>query len=207
MEQSSIDSSSLQSSKLKNHYWGLRHGISEANQLGIIACDPLGLGQKYGITEHGRSQLRLSVAEALTKYPQLKHCIFYVSPLKRAIETANEAAQILSPKEIIISPELRERDFAKFDGQSALQYPQFWAEDKRNPHSHPFGGESVWEVRQRFVSLIHQIESQHHGQSIVLISHGDPLQIGQTAFENIDPSLHRESIQHLNPGDIRQLNP
>jgi len=53
---------------LKNHYWGLRHGSSKANQLDIIASDPLGLGLKYGLIEEGREEVRLSLEQALAKF-------------------------------------------------------------------------------------------------------------------------------------------
>lgn len=205
MEQSPIESS-LEPTELKNHYWALRHGTSEANQLGIIACSPFGIGQKFGLIEDGRQIVRRTLEQALVKYPQLKNCIFYVSPLKRTVETSDEASLILQPKEIHIVSELRERDFSKYDGQSAKFYPEFWKVDQQDPHEHPYDGESAWEVRNRVVSLIHQIETQHRNQQILLISHGDPLQIVEAAFKNINPSLHREAIQHLNPGELRKLN-
>jgi broad specificity phosphatase PhoE len=39
---------------------------------------------------------------------------------------------------------------------------------------------------------------------VVLVSHGDVLQILQTAFEGLDPSKHR-SIPHLPTAELRQL--
>ncbi|GEM_PF-6369883 len=42
-------------------------------------------------------------------------------------------------------------------------------------------------------------------KTILLVSHGDPLQILETAFKDISPALHR-SLPHLQTGDVRALD-
>merc|ERR1719414_343626 len=39
---------------------------------------------------------------------------------------------------------------------------------------------------------------------VVLVSHGDALQLLQTAFQGVSPSEHR-SLPHLHPGELREL--
>ena len=42
------------------------------------------------------------------------------------------------------------------------------------------------------------------GKIFVLVSHGDALQITQTAFAGIPPAQHR-SLEHMNPAQVREL--
>ena len=52
------------------------------------------------------------------------------------------------------------------------------------------------------------LEREHAGSEagkiFVLVSHGDALQITQTAFAGIPPAQHR-SLEHMNPAQIREL--
>ena len=43
---------------LKNTYYGLRHGESEANKLGVISSDPIIGSKMYGLTALGKAQSR-----------------------------------------------------------------------------------------------------------------------------------------------------
>jgi len=54
-------------------------------------------------------------------------------------------------------------------------------------------------------SLINEIEKKHSNKKIILISHGDSLQILIAGFNNIPVNNHRQ-IKHLNYAEIRKLN-
>ena len=52
--------------------------------------------------------------------------------------------------------------------------------------------------------FITECETSFSGQSLLLVSHGDALQILQTTFQKEDASRHR-SQQHLETAEIRRL--
>ena len=103
---------------------------------------------------------------------------------------------------------LRERGFGEFNGgPAACAYKQVWKLDADATHTN-FGCESVSSVLQRVCGVAMEIDDAlDHSERwhVVLVSHGDTLQILQTAFEGIDPKLHR-SLPHLNTAELRMLN-
>jgi broad specificity phosphatase PhoE len=63
---------------------------------------------------------------------------------------------------------------------------------------------SVARVVQRTASVVLDLEKQLVDRDIVLVAHGDPLQILQTWFLTVDPRKHRH-YPHLNTGEARQV--
>ena len=57
---------------------------------------------------------------------------------------------------------------------------------------------------RRVTSLVADYESSHRGATLLLVSHGDALQLLQTAFRKQDASRHR-SLEHLETAEIRLL--
>jgi probable phosphoglycerate mutase len=57
---------------------------------------------------------------------------------------------------------------------------------------------------QRVTSVIADYESSHRDATLLLVSHGDALQLLQTAFLRRDASKHR-TLEHLNTAEIRRL--
>ena len=64
--------------------------------------------------------------------------------------------------------------------------------------------ESASNVQFRFSEVIRDCERAFDGQTVLLASHGDTLQIGQTAFQRISAGEHR-SLPHLQTAEIRRL--
>ena len=56
----------------------------------------------------------------------------------------------------------------------------------------------------RTTALIADLERRYSGRDILLVSHGDTLQIMQAGFLRMDPSAHRR-LPHLDTAEIRQL--
>jgi broad specificity phosphatase PhoE len=65
--------------------------------------------------------------------------------------------------------------------------------------------EPVAAVLDRATGFIADLERQHSGRDILLVSHGDTLQILQAGFLRIDPSRHR-SLPHLATAEFRRLH-
>ena len=71
-----------------------------------------------------------------------------------------------------------------------------------------FGVESVDEVGTRVQTLLGQMRLPRLPDGapwmVLLVAHGDVLQIAQTLFSRVDPRLHR-SLDHLETATLRKL--
>ncbi|CAI2168343.1 16639_t:CDS:2 [Funneliformis geosporum] len=142
------------------------------------------------------------------------HIKIYSSPFLRTVETANillkellnngPIVDVMVHPEVIVHDDLRERDFGIFELRSDHEsYSKVWAIDEsittpsnKNEYKE-IGVESCEQVRSRMCDVIREIEQQSELlKVVVLVSHGDSLQILQTAFENVEANLHR-SLNHI----------
>jgi broad specificity phosphatase PhoE len=57
----------------------------------------------------------------------------------------------------------------------------------------------------RATALIRDLEREHSGQVILLVSHGDTLQIMQAGFARMDAGEHRR-LAHLATAEVRRLD-
>ncbi|MEH6550913.1 MAG: histidine phosphatase family protein [Pseudomonadales bacterium] len=186
---------------MSNRYFIMRHGQSEANVAGIIISAPDSGVAEYGLSEEGSRQVRLSAS--LVDGDVFSRVI--CSDFKRAQQTAqlvHEILEIVSPLET--SSALRERFFGSLEGGSDSRYPDVWRYDVDDERHSNFGVESVGEVVNRTTQLIQLLEQRFNNESILLVSHGDTLQILQTLFEGVSPSSHR-SLPPLAVAEIRRL--
>jgi broad specificity phosphatase PhoE len=158
----------------------------------------------YGLSEEGRRQVTTAVTLA-KQLGVLDHTTLVVtSDFARARESADIAAQLLGTQGILLTPRLRERFFGTWDRQHHSNYEYVWAADALDPAHKHHDVESTQEVLDRATSLIDDLERDYSGQTILLVSHGDVLQILQTAFERIHSGSHR-LLPHLETGEIRKL--
>ena len=196
---------SFEVSTLKNTYFALRHGTSEANVQGIILSDPKYGIPEYGLTPEGKEEVRQSAETAKKEGVLDESTVIVSSDFKRAKETAERAARVLGIAELLFDPALRERFFGRFEGTSNTNYKKVWEKDANNAtHTHK-GVESAQAVLERTLTVLASLEAQFSSRKILLVSHGDALQILQTAFEHVPVSAHR-TLTHLKTAEIRQLN-
>jgi len=189
---------------LKNRYFALRHGKSEANLLGIILSNPAEGVPKYGLTDEGKAQVRASAERALADGLLGAETIIISSDFKRAIETARITQEVLGAAPIQLTDRLRERSFGFHEGKSNERYQLVWNDDAKDPTHTVESVESVESVLERATSLILEQEEQFEGKTFLLVSHGDTLQILQTAFAGVSGAKHR-SLPHLETAEIREL--
>jgi len=150
----------------------------------------------------------------------------YSSDFTRARETAEIFSQILTQHNIPLlydtpklEARLRERYFGLYNAKSDDNYQNVWDIDCVDPTHVEMEVESVYSVVQRTTELITDIENglnsingeeeekQDKGNQpykVILVAHGDVLQILQTAFLKVDGSVHR-SLEHLNTACVREL--
>lgn len=190
---------------LKNTYFALRHGQSTSNTQDIIVSDPEIGTSDFPLTEVGRNQVEQSMRNsALINTP----VILYHSPFLRTVQTADIAQQLLSIEKRIQTDALLERYFGENDGKKgALEYyAALWQKDTQDTAANHFDAESVDAVLQRLTDLVCECEAQYEGKTILFVSHGDPLNILQTAFMGIAPNQHSTAFSTIDKGEIRKFS-
>ncbi|KAL0334506.1 UNVERIFIED_CONTAM: hypothetical protein Sradi_4662500 [Sesamum radiatum] len=107
------------------------------------------------------------------------------SPFSRTSHTAKVVASVLDipfeGSQCKVIPDIRERFFGpSFELKSHDKYPEIWAMDEKDPFMQPEGGESVDDVVTRLTKALAIMESEFQECTVLIVSHGDPLQILQT---------------------------
>ena len=101
----------------------------------------------------------------------------YASPMERTKETAAPIAAALGRK-VVIERGLLEADFGAWTGKklSDLYKKPEWQQVQKYPSGFRFpDGESFAEMQQRMVGAIQKLVAAHPGQTIVAVSHADPI--------------------------------
>ncbi|PON66231.1 Histidine phosphatase [Parasponia andersonii] len=175
---------------LRNGYWVLRHGKSIPNEKGLIVSSlENGTCPEYELASEGVNQAQLAgqlfQEELEENNIPLENVRICYSPFSRTTHTAKVVASVLNipfeGAQCKVIEDLRERYFGpSFELKSHDKYAEIWALDEKDPFLRPEGGESVDDVVARLTRAIATIEAQFQGCTILVVSHGDPLQILQT---------------------------
>lgn len=193
----------LELSRLRNRYYVMRHGQSLANLRGIIVSHPENGCSDFGLSELGRRQVLDSLAG---DHSLNERTLIVSSDFSRALESANIAhRQLACAHPIVIDERLRERHFGDLELTSDHGYADVWREDAANPEHNSRGVESARQVMRRVTALVADYEASHRDTTLLLVSHGDALQLLQTGFCKQDASRHR-SLKHLETAEIRLLS-
>lgn len=183
----------------KNRYLLMRHGHSEANAQGCIVSSPALGVPGFGLSPRGRDQLVALLADWRREVPdRVLH-----SDFRRTTETAAAVAEHFGLP-MRAEPRLRERLFGDLEGEGDARYAEVWARDARDPAHRHAGVEPVVAVAARMMAVIGALERAHEGETLLLVSHGDPLQILLTALEGRELGRHRER-EPLAPASITRL--
>jgi broad specificity phosphatase PhoE len=187
--------------RLANRFSVMRHGQSKANVAGVIVSR-INIDREgdYGLTEYGRQQA-LAAAQACGLPADT---VIYSSDFARARQTAQVMRGYLGSPEVVMAAALRERCFGQWEGSAVVNYASVWAADETDPDRADGDVEPAAAVLDRATAFIAQLERRHRGRDILLVSHGDPLQILQAGFAGVDPSRHRR-LPHLATAEIRRL--
>ena len=101
----------------------------------------------------------------------------YASPMERTKETAAPIAKALGQK-VTVERGLLEADFGRWTGKklSDLRKKSEWDQVQRYPSGFRFpDGESFAEMQTRMVGALDKLVANHPGQTIVAVSHADPI--------------------------------
>jgi glucosyl-3-phosphoglycerate phosphatase len=196
-----------------------------ANQGRIISSNPNVATIQHGLSPVGHEQAIVAASKVVEYYTNAKFdgIVILTSDYLRAMETAQHVARGFSNDNsssssslslddnsdktmrlLLVEPRLRERWFGAYDGGSDDQYHQVWKEDFLDPTHTQSGVESVHSVMRRATECILDCEESYFNHLVILVAHGDVLQILQTAFAKMDGSLHR-SVEHLETATLRPL--
>ena len=132
-------------------------------------------GRKSGLhlSEDGQGQAE-AAAERVAK---LKVAAVYASPLERTKETAAPIARACGLR-VRTHVGLLELDVGRWTGKRLKDLSKLpeWRTVQRYPSGFRFpGGESFPEMQTRFGGAIEQLVRRHRGQTIVAVSHADPI--------------------------------
>lgn len=182
----------------------MRHGESFSNREGVIISEPSVGTVSYGLTEIGREQAANNAATNRACFSDPRRLLVLSSDFLRAKETAEIAHQVLeclAPIEFSVN--LRERGFGPFHGVRVADYESEWRQMLQRGEF-PEGVETVDSVYARTYSLVEVLESRFEGREILLVSHGDPIQILHCGVNGCDIRKHRDG-RYIANGEIRAL--
>eukprot|EP00904_Undaria_pinnatifida_P004958 jgi/Undpi1/1592/HiC_scaffold_11.g04982.m1 len=179
----------------------------------IVSLMEGGVDPANGLTEEGLAQAQKAGRE-------LKEVL--TSPFSRARETAEAIRECLDC-ELREEGDLRERGFGEFEGRDdAPSYQKVWALDALSSHHDQFGVEPASEVAARAAAVVKRVLKEvsirrrfytGEGQpfppgpsAVVLVSHGDALQLLQCLLAGRPLEQHR-SLPHLENCGVRALRP
>lgn len=153
-----------------NKLFLVRHGEAESNVKNILNSD---LGQNhYHLTEKGREQVK-KLANTLKNE---KIDMIFSSPFLRTKETA----EIIAKKcglEIIIDERLKELGVGDFNGKTIEEFDAVFPTEESRAEKAGFGVETGESVRKRLEYFLKEIDEKYKNKNIVVVSHGDPIQI------------------------------
>ena len=111
----------------RNAYYVLRHGVSEANEQGIIVSDPNNGVPRFGLSEAGW----VATKDALQadKLPPALHpekTVVFTSDFLRAVHTAEVFCEARQFATAVREPRLRERYFGTLELTATINYEKVW---------------------------------------------------------------------------------
>lgn len=186
---------------LRNTYWLMRHGHSEANEAGLIVSSSKSGINQYGLTTTGRQQVLESADDNAALLSRVDR--IFSSDFLRTHQTAAIIAEQFNI-DLELEPALRERFFGQWEGKSSANYRLVWDADQQDPRHVRWNVESVHHVALRLVEFIHHLDRTSNGCRYLIVSHGDPLQILLTSAVGADLSQHRD-MKSLETAECRPL--
>ena len=147
----------------------VRHGVT-----GTTGKVLPGRARGLHLADAGRAQAE-AVAERLARLEKVD--AVYSSPLERTRETAAAIGRRLGLK-VTAERGLLECDFGEWTGaelKALVKLPE-WRTVQRYPSGFRFPkGESFKEMQTRITETVARLRARHPGQTVVLVSHADPI--------------------------------
>jgi len=184
----SIDDLDKKRYRAKNRFIIIRHGHSEGNHQGIVSCYP----EKhfFKLTAEGEKKLKASLLKLklfLKKEKAGTIRAIYASDLARTRQTAEIAKEVLGADvPVHFDERLREVHLGSFNNRTHKEYMDYFATIKDRFSKKPDGGETWNDVKRRMMDFIRNVDGAHEGETIIIVSHGDPVWILDGALHHCD---------------------
>ena len=191
---------------LRNRYFVIRHGESEANVLGVAVGDPARGVQGFGLTEVGRRQATAAAtALACAHRVLVAQTEVFTSDFRRTRETAELLAMGLGlPRPVRVREGLRERSFGELEGKDHRTLAELLETEGMDALISRYGCEPADLMQARVVRVVRDLEKENQHKTLILVSHADPAQALMAAFAGLDISAY-ERIVPLSYAEIAEL--
>jgi len=154
------------------------------------------------LADKGRHEAK-AVAERISRLTSV--AAVYTSPLERARETAVPIATARKLP-VRVEPGLNECDFGQWTGGELKQLRKTpeWRIVQRFPSGFRFpGGESFSEMQTRITSALGRLLASHPGETIVVVSHADPIKAAVAHALGIPLDLFQRIV--ISPGSVTAI--
>jgi probable phosphoglycerate mutase len=180
----------------------VRHGLTPSTGATLP-----GRAKGLHLADKGREQ----ASAAAARIGELgKVTAVYASPLERTRETAAPIGKTLGLR-VRVERGLLECDFGEWTGKQLKELARRpeWRAVQRYPSGFRFpGGESFTEMHTRITTAIARLVARHPGETIVAVSHADPIKAALAdalgthldLFQRIVVSPCSISVVHYGPG-------
>jgi probable phosphoglycerate mutase len=175
----------------------VRHGTNDYVKTHRLA----GWTPGVHLNDHGRLQAA-SVAERLASE---RVAAVYSSPLERTVETA-EAIAACHQLPVVTVEGIAETRCGEWTGQlvEELTKSDLWKTIQIAPSRARFpGGESFREIQSRMVSALDELIQAHPEQTIVIVSHSDPIKLAVAFYIGQPLDLFQRIV--IQPASITEL--
>lgn len=166
----------------------VRHG--QTSSTGTVLP---GRAKGLDLADSGRAQAEAAARRIATL---AKVAAVYASPLERTRQTAAPIAKALGLR-VRVAKGLLECEFGEWTGRklSELNKLPEWKMVQGAPSQFRFpGGESFVEMQLRIVGQIEQLVAAHPGQTIVCVSHADPIKAAVAHYSGIHLDLFQRTV-------------
>lgn len=172
----------------RTRFYLIRHGETDWNKGGRYqGCTNIDLNAE------GREQARLLGRRF--EYLPLDHV--YVSPLNRAVETAEQVAKAhgLTP---IVDEHFKEINFGEWEGHTIQElsekYGRAYTDFFKDPFDHPVPGEGSFQnAMKRAIEGFEALEKKHKGENIAIVSHGGLLRVMLVGLLGMGDEFYRKT--------------
>jgi len=150
----------------------------------------LQMDQEIKLSPLGKKQIATQAQKLITRHPELvsgsQHIpAIYHSPLLRTKTSAEIIEQILQTHNLI--PDKRLIDAGSpAQGMTFTEFKIKYNENLYHPDLLAQGGETIKQIADRMFSALTNFSQQHPNESIIVVSHGDPIRIVQMIAQHIE---------------------
>jgi len=172
----------------RTRFYLIRHGETDWNKAGRYQGRT-----NIDLNEEGREQARL-LGE---RFKYLPLDALYVSPLNRAVETANEVARTTGIKPVT-DEHFIEINFGEWEGHTipelSEKFGSAYTDFFKDPFDHPVPGEGSFQIAMdRAIEGFNILAERHKGQNVAIISHGGLLRVMLVGLLEMGDAFYRKT--------------